>query len=97
VANFFASVIPAAIIANWLYYRNSRSILVAILLHSMLNSAAVLLNAGQVAKCIATLLYAAIAAVIVVIDRALLEEGPGNFVDAAADLTPPAKTAAGPG
>ena len=39
VANFFVSVIPAAIIANWFYYRNDRSIGASILLHSMLNAA----------------------------------------------------------
>ena len=30
IANFFISVIPAAIIANWFYYKNDRSITVAI-------------------------------------------------------------------
>ena len=78
--NFFVSVIPAAIIANWLYYKNDRSIAAAILLHSMLNAAAVLFNTGQVAKCIATLLYAVVAAAIVVIDRAAFREGPRDFV-----------------
>ena len=81
VANFFVSVIPAAIIANWFYYRNGRSIALAVFLHSMLNAASVLLNAGQVAKCIATLLYAAIAVALIVADRALFAEGPRNFLD----------------
>jgi uncharacterized protein len=34
VPNFFVSVITAAIIANWFYYRNDRSIVASILLHS---------------------------------------------------------------
>ena len=80
VANFFVSIIPAAIIANWFYYKNDRSITAAILLHSMLNAAAVLLNAGQIAKCIATLLYAGIAAGLIIGDRKLFAEGPRNFV-----------------
>ena len=50
LANFFISIIPAAIIANWLYYKNNRSIGAAILLHAMLNAASVLLNAGQVSE-----------------------------------------------
>ncbi len=75
VANFFVSVIPAAIIANWFYYKNDRSIAVAILVHSMLNAAAVLLNAGQIAKCIATLLYAVVAAGLIVGDRKLFAAG----------------------
>ena len=82
IANFFLSIIPAAIIANWFYYKNDRSILAAILLHSMLNAAAVLLNAGQIAKCIATLLYACIAAGLIVGDRKLFAEGPRNFLEA---------------
>lgn len=80
IANFFVSVIPAAIIANWFYYKNDRSIPAAILLHSMLNAAAVLINAGQVAKCIATLLYAGVAASVMVFDRALFAEGPRSFL-----------------
>ncbi|MDA7949410.1 MAG: CPBP family intramembrane metalloprotease, partial [Hyphomicrobiaceae bacterium] len=82
VVNFFVSVIPAAIIANWLYYKNNRSITAAVLLHSMLNAAAVLLNAGQVAKCIATLLYAGVAVSIIAIDRAAFTQGPRNFLPA---------------
>lgn len=81
VANFFVSVIPAAIIANWFYYRNGRSIALAIFLHAMLNAASVLLSAGQAAKSIATLLYTAIAVVLIVADRALFAEGPRNFPD----------------
>jgi hypothetical protein len=46
----------------------------------MLNAGSVLLNAGQVAKCIATLLYAAIAVALIVADRALFKEGPRNFL-----------------
>ena len=45
--------------------------------------ASVLLNAGQVAKCIATVLYAAIAASIFAIDHAAFSEGPRNFLRAA--------------
>jgi uncharacterized protein len=84
--NFFVSIIPAAIIANWLYYKNSRSILAAILFHSMINAAAVLLNTGQVAKCITTILYAIVAVVIVVIDRLTFWKGPHDFVHGNANL-----------
>jgi membrane protease YdiL (CAAX protease family) len=66
--------------ANWFYYKNDRSILAAILLHLMLNAASVLLNAGQIAKCIATLLYAGIAAGLILGDRKLFGEGPRNFL-----------------
>jgi membrane protease YdiL (CAAX protease family) len=87
IVNFFVSIIPAAIIANWFYYKNDRSVAASVLLHSMLNAASVLLNAGQVAKCIATLLYSGIAAGLIVGDRRLFAEGPRNF------LKPPLETA----
>jgi uncharacterized protein len=80
IVNFFVSIIPAAMIANWFYYKNDRSVAAAVLLHSMLNAASVLLNAGQVAKCIATLLYSGIAAGLIVGDRRLFAEGPRNFL-----------------
>jgi membrane protease YdiL (CAAX protease family) len=88
VANFFVSIIPAAIIANWFYYKNDRSIAIAILVHSMLNAAAVLLNTGQVAKCIATLLYACVAAGLILGDRKLFAEGPRNFLSKANPVMP---------
>ena len=80
IANFFVSIIPAGIITNWLYYKNNRSIPAAVVLHSMLNAAAVLLNAGQVAKCIATVLYAAAAVAVIAVDRGLFAEGPRSFL-----------------
>ncbi len=80
VINFFVSILPAAFVANWLYYRNRRSILGAILVHSMLNGAAVLLNTGQVAKCIATVLYVIVAIAIVAFDREF-RKGPRNFLE----------------
>ena len=48
----------------------------------MLNAASVLVNAGQVAKCIATLLYSAVAVGLIASDRALFKEGPRNFLAA---------------
>jgi hypothetical protein len=80
LANFFVSIVPAAIIANWFYYKNDRSIVAAVLLHSGLNAASVLVNAGQVAKCIATLVFATIAAGLMIFDRTLFASGPRNFL-----------------
>lgn len=80
VTNFFVSVLPAAFIANWFYWRNGRSILLGIFVHAMLNAAMVLPDAGQIAKCIATMLYALVAIAILVGDRALFAQGPRDFV-----------------
>jgi len=79
VINFFVSILPVALVANWLYYKNQRSIVGAVLVHTMLNASAVLLNAGQVAKCIATFLYFLVAAAIAAFDREF-REGPRDFV-----------------
>jgi membrane protease YdiL (CAAX protease family) len=80
LVNFFVSIVPAAIIANWFYYKNDRSIVAAVLLHSGLNAASVLLNAGQVAKCIATVVFATVAAGLMIFDRTLFASGPANFL-----------------
>ncbi len=82
VANFFVSIIPVAIIANWFYYKNERSIAAAMLLHSMLNAASVLIAAGQAAKVIVTVLNSAIAAAIILGDRRLFAAGPRSFLEA---------------
>jgi membrane protease YdiL (CAAX protease family) len=79
VINFFVSILPAGLVANWLYYKNRRLIVGAVLCHAMLNGSAVLLNAGQVAKCIATVLYFLVAAAIAVSDREF-REGPRDFL-----------------
>ena len=80
LGNFFVSIIPAAIMIG-----------AAVVLHSMINAASVLLNAGQVAKCIATILYAATAAAIIAIDRTAFAESPRNFLY---DAEEPVKSAA---
>ena len=82
VVNFFVSVLFAGIVANWLYYKHNRSITAGILLHSMLNATAVLVNAGQPAKTIATGVFAVLIVVILFADRAVMTEGERNFLEA---------------
>ena len=81
LANFFVSAIPAAIVANWLYYVNGRSILIGVLFHAASNAAAELLSAGQLAKTIATGVWALVAVAIIVFDRATFAAGPRNFIE----------------
>jgi membrane protease YdiL (CAAX protease family) len=85
LANFFVSVVPAAVVANWVYWRNNRSIVASILFHSMINATSVLPNASQVAKTVVTVLYAAVAAALIAFDREIFAAGPRNFVAAAAE------------
>jgi uncharacterized protein len=63
--NFIVGLVPVAIIQNWLFYKNSRSIIAIILFHFMLNFSATLFQTEQFTKCIVTVLMAFIAAVIV--------------------------------
>ncbi|HEX4293030.1 MAG TPA: CPBP family intramembrane glutamic endopeptidase [Rhizomicrobium sp.] len=82
VANFFLSVIPAAIIANWLYWKHDRFIPAAILFHFMLDAVAESFAIEQFTKCIITAVFIVIAAAIMRLDRKAFAEGPRDFVSA---------------
>ena len=62
--NFIASFFPATIIFNWLWYKNRGSIVTAILCHGVIDFQG-MLQMGQIAKCIETVVLIIIAAVIV--------------------------------
>ncbi len=79
VANFFVSVIPAAIIANWLYEKHRRSIPAAILFHFMLDAVAESFALTQDTKCIVTAVFITIAAFIMLADRKAFAEGPRDL------------------
>jgi membrane protease YdiL (CAAX protease family) len=81
VANFFVSVIPAAVIANWLYYKNRRFIPAAILFHFMLDAVAESFQITQFTKCFVTGGFIVVAVLVVVLDRKAFREGPKNFLD----------------
>ena len=68
VLNFFASIVPAAFLINWLWYRNEGNILTAVLFHGVINCQA-LIGMRQTAKGIETLLLFAAAAVVVALYR----------------------------
>ncbi len=70
VANFFVSVLPAAILTNWLYYKNNRSILAAILFHGTLVATSEALQTEQFTKCIVTGVLLAISIVIIATEYA---------------------------
>lgn len=63
--NFVVALFPAAILMNWLFYKNGRSIPAIIFFHFMLNLFAVLLPITQVTKCVVTVVMAVIAGVVV--------------------------------
>jgi len=66
--NFIVSVIPAAFIINWLWYKNSGSILTAILFHAMANFQGIL-QMGEVAKNIEAIVLIVFAIIIVTLNK----------------------------
>ena len=67
--NFFISVIPAAILLNWLYYKNNRSIIIVMLMHFMLNLFSVIFQTEQLTKCIITVILLGISIIIIKRDK----------------------------
>ena len=63
--NFVVSLIPAAILMNWIFYKNGRSVIAIILFHSMLNLFSVLFQTEQFTKCIITIILLIISAIVV--------------------------------
>jgi uncharacterized protein len=68
-ANFWVSIFPVAIIINWLYYRNNRSIIACFLFHLSVDLASEMFQVEQFTKCIGTGFLIIIAAWIVISDR----------------------------
>jgi hypothetical protein len=82
VVNFFASILPAAFIANWLYYKHDRLILAAILFHFMLDVVPETLSIDQITKCAISATLFGFALLIVAVDRRAFREGKRNFLGA---------------
>jgi membrane protease YdiL (CAAX protease family) len=71
--NFMVSVFPIAFIVNWLWYKNNGSILTAILFHAVTNFQGIL-QMGQVAKCIETIVLIVITTIIVGLNKKIFFE-----------------------
>jgi len=70
-ANFWVSLFPAAVIINWLFYKNNRSIIACFLFHVSVDIASEMFQVEQFTKCIGTGLLILIAGWIVIADRKL--------------------------
>ena len=80
VANFFVSVLPAAVLINWLYYKNNRSIVAAILFHMTLVATSEAFQTQQFTKCIVTGVLLGISILVIASDRAFFFEEKKSFV-----------------
>lgn len=69
IVNFFVSIFPATIFANWLYYRCKRNIIAVILFHFMLVMSAELLQIEPQTKLIITLILLIISMLLIYFER----------------------------
>ena len=67
--NFIVGVIPLAIITNYLFYKNRRSIALLALFHVVVNYSSEVFEANQISKCIFTLILTAVAVALVLRNR----------------------------
>jgi membrane protease YdiL (CAAX protease family) len=76
VINFFLSILPATILMNWVYYKNNRSILAAILFHFTIDLFSVLFQTEQFTKCLITVILLMISIVIIYKDKTFFFKSP---------------------
>ncbi len=77
--NFIISFFPATIIFNWLWYKSRGSIITAVLCHAVIDFQG-MLQMGQIAKCIETVVLIAIASVVVCFNKNIFfSEFPANI------------------
>lgn len=69
VANFFISVLPATILANWFYYKSQRSIPAAVFFHFALVACAEFLQTESITKILVTALLCIVSMLLVLSDR----------------------------
>ena len=68
--NFFVGIFPLAIIMNYLFYKNNRSISLIALFHVLVNYSSELFEADQISKCIFTGVLAVVAVIIIARNKA---------------------------
>jgi uncharacterized protein len=78
VINFFVSVLAASILMNWIYFKNSRSIIAAILFHFFLDLFYVVFRIEPFTKCIATILMLIVVAFLVLQNKEFFFEKEEN-------------------
>jgi membrane protease YdiL (CAAX protease family) len=76
VATYFLSLFPIALLINWLYIKNNRSILIAILFHAIMNLSYGLFQIQPFTRIIFMLLLFLVAGVVVVMNKELFFKTP---------------------
>lgn len=74
VLNFFVCTIPMAFMANWVYYKNNRSITAGVLYHLFLNFMQEKIAMTPFTKCIETVVIVVVAIIVVYVNRKMFFE-----------------------
>lgn len=69
VLNFYVITFVTAFLINWIYYKNQRSIIAAILFHQVIDFSSEILQTQQFTKCIVTFLLVIIAGILIIRDK----------------------------
>jgi len=69
--NFFAAILPMGVVISWIWMKNNKSILAAILFHLIVNLTNEMFNITQTTKCIETIVVAIFAVIIIRLDKEL--------------------------
>jgi len=67
--NFFISVIPLTFITNWLYFKNNRSIIMAVIFHVVVVMSSEIFMATNQTKCLVTVLISFFTAGLLISDK----------------------------
>jgi hypothetical protein len=73
--NFFVAIVPLGVISSWIWLKNQKSILVAILFHLLANLWNEVFDLTQQTKCIESAVLVLFAAAIIVYDKKLFFSG----------------------
>ncbi len=69
--NFFVSIVPLGIVISWVWIKNGKSVIAAVLFHLIINLSQELLAITNVTKVVETVVLFAVAGIIVASDRQL--------------------------
>ena len=67
--NFFVSIIVMGVIISWIWIKNKKSVITAILFHFIVNISAEILEITQITKCIETVVLTVFVVAIIAIDK----------------------------
>lgn len=69
--NFFIAIIPMGVIISWIWIKNRKSVIAAILFHFIVNISAEILEITQITKCIETVVLTVFVVAIIAMDKEL--------------------------